>query len=153
MEMALSHIAQTDLSPPLYFPEGSRICGIEITFSGGEWQVLYYAITSATFTDVHDFYKRRYNAGSTKWVPVHRPQGKPARFYFLVWKDQRRRLPLFSVLVMQYNEFAQDAKRLNLTREEEQMTQIVAGIRVPDLCYTARKEKSVSWMLPVPAAG
>jgi hypothetical protein len=152
MEIALSHIAQTKLSPPLYFPVGSRICGIEITFSGGEWQVLYHAITAATFTEVHDFYKRRYDTVSTKWVPVHRPKGKPARFYFLAWKDQRRSLPLFSVLVMEYNEFTEDAKQLNLTRKEQQMTQIVAGVTVPDFCRAAQGGKSVSWMLPVPAA-
>lgn len=152
MEFALSRIAQTELKPPLYFPEGSRICGIEIRYDGKEWQILYHSVTSVTLTDVHDFYKRRYEAEATKWVSIHKPQGKPARFHFLVWRDRRLRHPLFSVLVLQYNEFEEDARKLNLTREEASMTQLVAGVMVPDLCLAARKEKSVSWMLPVPGS-
>ncbi len=150
MEITLSHVAQRELNPPLYFPEGSRICGVEIMFSGGEWQILYYAVTPVNFKDVQDFYKSKYDARLTKWTPMQQPRGKPARFHFLVWKDRLRRQPLFSVLVMQYNEFAEDAKRFSLTREEEQMTQIVAGIAMPDLCQAAHREKSVSWVLPIP---
>lgn len=78
MEVALHHVAHVELKPPLYFPKGSRICGVELTFQGGEWNVLYYAVTAATFGDVHDT-THTCGGGTTSAVNIHPREATAAK--------------------------------------------------------------------------
>lgn len=154
----ITYLGESRLEVPIYLPYNTKVAAIEIEYEEKRWHVLLYCITPRSFEEVFRFYQQRYPKRYSRWIDNRFTSNamtsisrQPPHFYVAVWPDRGRRDHRFFSLLVYPKVPQEDAKALNLTREESNMTYIIASLpEAVELARALTGEKRATYKVVLP---
>jgi len=153
----ITYSGESRLEIPIYLPYNTKIAAMEIQYEEKRWYVWLYCITPCSFEEVFQFYQQRYSKRYSRWID-NRLTGNamtsisrhPPHFYVAVWPNRSRRDYRFFSITVYPKVPQEDAKPLNLTRQEANMTYIIVSL--PEAAELARMliGEKARYIVPLP---
>lgn len=147
----ISKIFGQAVNPPLFFPPGSTVRGIEFKHDNEEkvWQILYFATTPTSQEETYAFYRKRYKDSRAVWNG-RQNTALGQIMAFTILEPQARKVATFTVIISKTAN-APESMMLLLKPSEQQTTLISAHVDVAEAVANKLLKENVGFfIIPLP---
>jgi hypothetical protein len=155
----ISRVGPIQLRVPLYLPPKTQTLAVELSYDGEVWNSFLHAVTMLSLDEVYQFYRQRYFKERVYLYDSRTPRTfgtlrsrQPPYFVLVVFPDPRQERLRFSFQVYP-KVFSDDAKQLDLSERQSNMTYIFVSLPEPqEFNKLGKPQQKVKYIVLLPRA-
>lgn len=142
--LVVSKIGSRVLKPPLVFPRGSFISGLELEGDASSGSFIYFVSSGASWPQTYAFYQHYYAKAHVRWLGKQH-SGALTFYAFFLYPDNGVRKNAITVMIYPHaHPKDPDESKLGLTLLEQKRPRILATGN-----YSGKEVEKGSWQIPV----